>query len=613
MEANCPRGQREPQRHQNLNCRLGAVDCRLIPRMDQEKRVLVAFVVSFALLLLWREFFVKVAPPQSRSAQHASIAAGQTSTPGQTATPPRGQSRTSVVVTPRRVALSVERGGAPRNIEVEGDLYKVTLSSQGGVIKSWILKNYKDEKGEPLDVVDQQACGQLGFPMSLGLPNANLASELNNAVFAVKAPSNSLRAPATLEFRYSDGTVVAHKTFTFGPGYEVKVQASVFDGQQDLPLEVAWPGGFGDQSLPPALRDASSRAVYGSPGNFTTVPQLKLKQNRLIPGPLEVAGLEDRFFVSVFLPDSAPDAVFRLDRRAWNPPEWKEKEQPQPLEVRLGTTQPQPLTFRLLVAPKDLDVLRAEKPPLDSLVDFGWFTFVAKPLFLALRFVYDHLAHNWGWAIVILTVLINLAMFPLKLKSIRSAQQMQKIGPIVKGIQDKYKQYKFNDPRKQRMNEEIMKLYKEHGVNPVGGCLPMVLQLPLLYGFYRLLDLAIELRHAPWFGWIKDLAMPDHLYILPALMVVTMFALQKMTPMATADPSQQKMMMIMPLAFGFIFFKLASGLVLYYLTANVVGIVQQVLMNRMMPVTPPASSSGPSTSGGSRPAPRPGKSVTVNR
>jgi YidC/Oxa1 family membrane protein insertase len=247
----------------------------------------------------------------------------------------------------------------------------------------------------------------------------------------------------------------------------------------------------------------------------------------------------------------------------------------------------------LFVAPKDLDVLRAARPPLDGLVDFGWFSVVAKPLFVALRYIYDHWLHNWGWAIIILTVLINVAMFPLKLKSIRSAQEMQKIGPIVKGIQEKYKQYKFNDPRKQRMNEEIMKLYKEHGVNPLGGCLPMVLQLPLLYGFYRVLDQAIELRHAPWFGWIKDLSMPDHLYILPAIMVVTMFVLQKMTPMAATDPSQQRMMMIMPLAFGFIFFRLASGLNLYYLTANIVGIAQQVLINRLMPVTPPAPPGAP--------------------
>jgi YidC/Oxa1 family membrane protein insertase len=245
------------------------------------------------------------------------------------------------------------------------------------------------------------------------------------------------------------------------------------------------------------------------------------------------------------------------------------------------------------VAPKDLDVLRSVKPPLDSLVNFGWFSFVAKPLFLGLRYIYDRWVHNYGWAIVILTIFINLAMFPLKLKSIRSAQEMQRIAPQVKAIQERYKQYKFNDPRKNRMNQEIMKLYQEHHINPLGGCLPMLLQLPFLYAFYNVLSASIELRHAPWILWIKDLSSPDKFHllglplpILPTLMIVTMFILQKMTPMTTADPAQQRMMMIMPLVFGIMFYNFASGLVLYWLTGNIVGIAQQAFINKMMP--PPA-------------------------
>ena len=211
--------------------------------------------------------------------------------------------------------------------------------------------------------------------------------------------------------------------------------------------------------------------------------------------------------------------------------------------------------------------------------------------FLGLRYIHDHWAHNYGWAIVILTVIINFAMFPLKLKSIRSAQEMQRIAPLVKSIQEKYKNLKFNDPKKARMNEEMMNLYKEHGVNPLGGCLPMALQLPFLYGFYRVLDLPIELRHAPWIWWIKDLSAPDKFHpfgfplpILPTVMVVSMFLMQKMTPVATTDPSQQRMMMIMPIVFGVMFCNFASGLVLYFLTANLVGIVQQLLINKFMPM-----------------------------
>ena len=257
----------------------------------------------------------------------------------------------------------------------------------------------------------------------------------------------------------------------------------------------------------------------------------------------------------------------------------------------------------MFVGPKNLDVLRAEKPPLDALVDFGWFAFVAKPLFLGLRFIYEHWVHNYGWAIVLLTLFINLALFPLKLKGIRSAQEMQRIGPLVKSIQEKYKHLKFNDPRKARMNEEMMKLYKEHNVNPLGGCLPMALQMPFLYGFYQVLQLPIELRHAPWIFWIKDLSAPDKFHpfglplpILPTVMVISMFFVSKMTPVASPDPQQQRMMMIMPIIFGIMFYNFASGLVLYFLTANVVGIVQQVLINKWMPMPqllPAPGASGP--------------------
>jgi YidC/Oxa1 family membrane protein insertase len=210
-----------------------------------------------------------------------------------------------------------------------------------------------------------------------------------------------------------------------------------------------------------------------------------------------------------------------------------------------------------------------------------------------LRYIEEHWVHNYGWAIVLLTLIITTAMFPLKLKSLRSAQEMQKVAPIVKGIQDKYKSYKLNDPRKQKMNEEVMKVYSEHGINPLGGCLPMLLQMPILYGFYRVLDIAIELRHAPWIWWVKDLSSPDRLNVmgfsipvLVILMTIASFVLQRMTPMATVDPSQQRMMMFMPIMFAFMFYRLASGMVLYWLTSSVVQILQQVYINRRMPHPP---------------------------
>jgi YidC/Oxa1 family membrane protein insertase len=584
--------------------------------MEQEKRVLVAFVLSVGMLMVWRIFFVKLPPPPKTSAP-----VSQKATPVQT-----GSSQASApnpspsTPAPAAVALPVEHGTSAQEIVIEDEFYRVTLSTQGGVVKSWVLKKYLDEQDKPLDVVSSEACKTLGFPMSVsvlsgsgGQPDQALTDRLNGALYVASPSGTTLHAPVKVSLTYSDGRVQVRKEFSFEKDYEVHAEVSVFDGQNYEPLEVKWPGGFGDESLPFKIREGLSQAVYGTPDHLTKVAESKVKEPRAIPGPM-LAGLEDRFFVDIFLPDSPDAAVFRLDRRTWTPANWTEKELPSPLEAALGSVEGKPFAFRLLVAPKELDLLHAVKPPLDGLVDYGWFGFIAKPLFLALRYLYDHWIHNWGWAIVVLTVLLNLALFPLKVKSIRSAQEMQRVAPLVKSIQDKYKQYKFNDPRKQRMNEEVMKLYKEHNINPLGGCLPMVLQLPILYGFYELLSVAIELRHAPWILWIKDLASPDNFHVfgypvplLPIIMIVTMLVLQVMTPMATVDPAQKRMMMVTPLLFGIIFFKLASGLNLYYLTANIVGIGQQMLINRMIPKQAPQ----PPPAG--RPKPPVRSAVTVNK
>ena len=412
---------------------------------------------------------------------------------------------------------------------VESKLYRVTFSTRGALVKSWVLKSYFDAKDQPLDTVNAAACETLGYPMSLNLANSTLKAQVNQGIYVAKADygktpasgkefeahsGNTLYPPVHLTFTYSDGKVQVKKQFSFGPEYVSKVAVSVFDGQSNLPVEVTWPGGFGDHSLAPAAIESYRQGVYGSVGDLTTVAQGKVKEDRTVGGPLQVAGLEDKFFAAVFLPDAPDQVSFKMARQEWLPPDWTEKDKPKPLAAALVETQPKALEFRLFVGPKNLDVLKSMNPPLDSLVDFGWFSIVAKPLFIALRYIDEHWIHNYGWAIVLLTLIITTAMFPLKLKSLRSAQEMQKVAPIIKGIQDKYKNYKFNDPRKQKMNEEVMKVYSEHGINPLGGCLPMLLQMPFLYGFYRVLDLAIELRHAPWIWWVKDLSAPDRLMIM---------------------------------------------------------------------------------------------------
>jgi YidC/Oxa1 family membrane protein insertase len=256
-----------------------------------------------------------------------------------------------------------------------------------------------------------------------------------------------------------------------------------------------------------------------------------------------------------------------------------------------GSTTPGPVSVRLFVGPKDLNVLGQLRPPLEELVQFGWFGIIAKPLLVVLQWTHKYIP-NWGWAIVVLTIVINIPLFPLKVSSYRSMKKMQKVQPEVQSIQSRYKKYSMNDPRKRKMNEEMMAVYQREGINPLGSCIPMLVQLPILWAFYRMLAGAIELRHAPWFWWIRDLSAHDPYYILPIVMAITMYLTQKMTPMTTTDPAQQKMFAYMPLFMGFIFFRLSSGLNLYYLTSNLVGIGQQYYLIKTHPVTERDNSKG---------------------
>jgi YidC/Oxa1 family membrane protein insertase len=224
------------------------------------------------------------------------------------------------------------------------------------------------------------------------------------------------------------------------------------------------------------------------------------------------------------------------------------------------------------------------RPPLTDLVQFGWLEFIALPLFFLLRWVHGFVP-NYGWAIVLMTILLNMVLYPLKMKGWRSMQKMQRVAPEMKAIQDRYKKYSMRDPRKQEMNKEIMDLYAREGVSPMGGCLPNLLQMPVWIGFYSMLRHTLELRHAPWLGWIHDLSAPDPYYILPILMGVTMYGAQKMMPVTTADPSQQRMMTLMPLMLVgfFLITPTPSGLVLYILASNLVGMAQQWHLNRTAP------------------------------
>jgi YidC/Oxa1 family membrane protein insertase len=233
------------------------------------------------------------------------------------------------------------------------------------------------------------------------------------------------------------------------------------------------------------------------------------------------------------------------------------------------------------IGPKELDVLTRLDPEFATAINFGWFAVIVVPLLQSLKWVHGYVG-NWGWSIVILTAIINLVLAPLRHKQVVSMRKMQELQPEVKAIQDRYKKYKATDPAKQKMNQEMMTLYREKKVNPASGCIPVLLTFPIMIAMWAALQVSIELRGAPWFGWIQDLSAPDPWYLLPIMMVGTQFWQQHITPMSGMDPAQQKMMKFMPLLLGFIFFSLPSGALLYYVAGTLIGIGQQYLTNYLI-------------------------------
>jgi YidC/Oxa1 family membrane protein insertase len=220
-------------------------------------------------------------------------------------------------------------------------------------------------------------------------------------------------------------------------------------------------------------------------------------------------------------------------------------------------------------------------PKLVQVVDFGWFSILAKPLFLLVNWVTEHAIHNYGWSIIAVTIALNFALFPLKVSSMKSMKKMQALQPQIAAINAKYKSIGLRDPRKAEQNQEVMDLYKKNHVNPMGGCFPMLMQIPFFIAFYKVFTVSVEMRGASWL-WVTDLSQPERfdIHFLPLIMIATQFLMQKMTPQPAGDPSQQKMMMWMPLIFGFFFWNLPSGLVLYYMTSNLVAMGQQWFFNQ---------------------------------
>jgi YidC/Oxa1 family membrane protein insertase len=300
-------------------------------------------------------------------------------------------------------------------------------------------------------------------------------------------------------------------------------------------------------------------------------------------GQLLFAGVEDHYFLTVVLPGTERVAV---DYRPVTLPVPNDPAGTNREFVAYSVSVPGSFSHRFFIGPKDFDILRAVDQQLVRAIDFGMFAALVVPLLLALKWI-NGFVNNYGWSIVVLTVFINLVIFPLRHRSMVSMRKMQTLQPEIKSIQERYAKYKMTDPERQKMNQEMMALYKQKGVNPASGCVPMLLTLPILFAFYAMLSAAIELRGAPFFGWIQDLSRHDPLYITPVLMGLTQFLQMKMTP-TTADPVQQRMFMMMPIIFLVTCLWFPAGLVLYWFVSNLLAIGQQYVTNRIIgaPVRP---------------------------
>ena len=544
--------------------------------------MLLIMMAAFALILIVQFFFLKKPTPPTTPP----------SPPAETATAPeQAPARTRNVETPAAGSTPAKTAAAETQTVVENDLYRIVFTNRGAQVKSWILKKYKDEKGQPLDLVNPVTLN-LGLPLNLFAYDDALRAKINSALY-VATPTSQVTVPGELNFEFSDGSVTVHKTLRFDHSYVVWLETEVTVNGKPVQAFPSWPAGFGDQGTAPSW--ASARIDYFAGDKVIRLTAKKVSGGNTLPGPFQWAGPQDQYFATIFLPDLPMKAAMVTFRNAIQVP--KDPARPDPNNLTRvevlgaavgdvdGTTRE-----RIFVGPKALDVLATVHantlsgqpggPDLTHAVDFGFFSLIARPLFLWLLWTHDHIASNWGVSIIILTVIINLALLPLRITSMKSALKMQKLQPQMKAIQEKYKKYPLRDPRRADMNAEISELYKKEGANPAGGCLPLVIQMPFLFAFYSMLGVAIELRHAP-FLWLHDLSSPDKLFILPVLIVISTLFVQRMTPSAGMDPAQQRMMTIMmPLMLGFFSWSLASGLSLYWVVGNVIAILQQYVMNR---------------------------------
>ncbi|MEM6702629.1 MAG: membrane protein insertase YidC [Acidobacteriota bacterium] len=553
----------------------------------ENRRLFLAALLSLGVIVLWQILFpppVPVADPVSDGpAAEISVAEEQVVSP----TPPSSAGLVSIPEGEKN-DLNEENnfpeivGVSERDVEIETATASIRFSNRGAQLVSYRLKDLLDERGEPLELVRQRADDQ-PFPFALfsadGLP-----LPLNEALFVVDQTGDRVT------FEYSGPLGRAKKSFAF--------TGATFGVELELPGTSGWATYVGPGVRNPLAEELDDRfkpryATYEAAGDMEDVNAAKLDREQLLPtDALRWVGLDDNYFITALIPRSP-----LLEVKA-RPVEILVEEE-RVTGHRPVTEQSELLDAELLLAPagdrlaldayfgaKKYTQLRRIDVGIEDSVRFGFFGVISRPLLYGLNWLHDRVVANYGWCIVLMTLLLRLALLPLTHKSYTSMQKMQKLNPRMESIRAKYrsklkdKQGRPNLEAQRKMNDEMQLLFREEGVNPISGCLPILVQMPVFFGFYRLLANAVELWDAPWIGWIQNLAIPDPYFVLPLVMGATQFVSMRMTP-AMPNPTQRFIMNSMPIWFTIFSFGFPSGLVLYWFTNNILTIVQQGGYNRL--------------------------------
>ncbi len=565
------------------------------------KRLLIAAALSMAVMLAWSYFFPPPEPPlrQAQTSEPAALEEVAAAVPGEPpeTVPAKVEELAPIVADEPADEVDQESMSADREERavVETAEFRAELTNLGAQLLSYQLLNHKSADGGPVDLVRRR--GESPYPFGLATPQGG-PSPLNEVLYQVEQ-MRSATGDQQITYRYRGPEGTVEKRFVFRGDGMIEVKVVLSDPN-------AWTVAIGPGVRNPSEEEQENRFARRS-AVYKTVEDVEREDPNRTWSPQQIsaiglswAGLEDSYFLMAVVPEEGVGGVILqpvlvvpsvdgTDVR-FKPIRGKdelsdaEKDLARELFVLI---QPSAETMKVLayLGPKEYAHLASLPYGLEETVNLGFFKPLSLPLMWGLAWIYDNVVSNYGWAIILMTILIRILLFPLTHKSTVSMQKMQKLNPKIQGIRQKYKgklkdkQGRPNAEMQRKMNEETMALYKTEGVSPAGGCLPMFLQIPVLFAFYTLLTASIELRGAPWILWIQDLSAKDPYYVLPIIMGASQFVQQKMTP-AAGDPMQRRMFAMMPIFFTVLFLGFPSGLVIYWLTNNLLGIAQSYAYKR---------------------------------